>query len=81
MLHKLSQKITDHYVKQNKIDDSERDVYEYCFEVLLSTFLNLLAIIILAVATGLYLETLCFTIAVLGNFANFSVKIRLAHMF
>ena len=41
----------------------ERDVYEYCFEVLLSTFLNLLAIIILAVATGLYLETLCFTIS------------------
>ena len=63
MLHKLSQKITDHYVKKNKIDDSERDVYEYCFEVLLSTFLNLLAIIILAVATGLYLETLCFTIS------------------
>ncbi len=63
MLHKLSQKITDHYVKKNKIDDSERDIYEYCFEVLLSTFLNLLAIIILAVATGLYLETLCFTIS------------------
>ena len=38
MLHKLSQKITDHYVKKNKIDDSERDIYEYCFEVLLSTF-------------------------------------------
>lgn len=62
MLHKLSQKITDYYVKKNKIDFSEREIYEYCFEVLLSTFLNLLAIIILAVATGLYLESLCFTI-------------------
>lgn len=62
MLHRISAKITSYYIRKNKIDQGERETYEYCFEVLLSTVINLLAIIILAVITKLYIETLCFTI-------------------
>lgn len=62
MLHKIAEKITLFYISKNKVEQCEKETYDYCFEVLLSTAINLIAIIILAVVTKLYIETMCFTI-------------------
>ncbi len=62
MINYLAKKITNYYIKKNKIQEEERETYEYCFDVLLSTTLNLLAIVIISVATELYIEGLIFTI-------------------
>lgn len=80
MLHRISEKITSYYIRKNKINQDEKDTYEYCFEVLLSTVINLLAIIILAVITKLYIETLCFTIFFMtlrGSSGGFHAKTHL----
>ena len=60
MLTKCSKKMTSFFILKNSISEGERDVYDYCFEIFLSTIANLAAIIIIAIATGTYLETLSF---------------------
>lgn len=62
MLVKLSKKMTNYFIKKNVVNAEQRDIYNYCFEVMLSTLLNLLAIIIIAIATKTYIESLLFSI-------------------
>lgn len=62
MINYLSKKITNYYVKKQKIKIEDKEIYEYCFEVTLSTLLNLLAIIIVSIATKLYIEGAIFCI-------------------
>lgn len=63
MLTKISKKMTSFFISKNAIKSDEADIYNYCFEVFLSTILNLTIIIIIAIATKTYLESLCFCIA------------------
>ena len=62
MVHKLSRKITTFFINRGSIKAEDREMYEYCFEVLLSTVINLLLLIVIGVATGKYLETLIFAV-------------------
>lgn len=62
MLRKLAGRISSYYIRKSKVDIADKEIYDYCFEVLLSTILNLFAILVLAIVTKLYLETLCFII-------------------
>lgn len=62
MINYLAKKITNYYIKKKSIQEEEREVYEYCFDIMLSTLLNLIAIIIISVATGLYIEGTVFCI-------------------
>lgn len=62
MINYLAKKITNYYIKKNSIQEEEREAYEYCFDIMLSTLLNLLAIIIISVATRLYIEGTVFCI-------------------
>lgn len=60
MLGLLSKKLTCFFIKKNAIDETEREIYNYCFEILLSTLINLIAIIIIACITKTYLPSLLF---------------------
>lgn len=62
MINYLAKKITNYYIKKNSIKEEEREMYEYCFDVMLSTLLNLLAIVIISVFTRLYIEGTIFCI-------------------
>lgn len=80
MLHKIAEKITLFYIRKNKVEQCEKETYDYCFEVLLSTAINLIAIIIMALVTKLYIETLCFTICFMslrGASGGFHAKTHL----
>ncbi|HRF69854.1 MAG TPA: accessory gene regulator B family protein [Candidatus Pelethenecus sp.] len=58
----MAKKITNYYIKKGSIQKEEQEVYEYCFDVMLSTLLNLVAIIIISVATKLFIEGAVFCI-------------------
>lgn len=80
MLHRVAEKITLFYIKKNKVEQCEKEIYDYCFEILLSTVVNLIAIIIMAVLTRLYIETLCFVICFMslrGAAGGFHAKTHL----
>lgn len=62
MINKLSCKLTSFYIRKNKIDESERDIYVYCFEVMLSTLVNIILVLTIGFATRNYIETIIFTI-------------------
>ena len=59
----LARKITLFFIEKGKIKEEDLDVYVYCFEMLLSTAFNLLILIIGAIITKRYYETLIFSIA------------------
>lgn len=63
MLQKISQKISDFFIKKQLIDKEEREVYDYSFEILLATFINLIAIIVISIITRTLIESILFTIA------------------
>lgn len=62
MINYLAKKITNHYIKKNSIQEEEREIYEYCFDVMISTLLNLIAIAIISISMGLYIEGTIFCI-------------------
>ena len=47
MINKLANKIVRHYISKNKIEKEHEEVYVYSFELLISTILNLLIILII----------------------------------
>lgn len=59
----LARKITLFFIRKGKIKEEDLDVYEYCFEMLLSTTFNMVILIIGALITKRYYETLIFSIA------------------
>ena len=60
MLSKLSKKMTHFYLSKNKIEEDECEIYDYCFEIFLSTVLNLITVIIIGFACLRFLETTLF---------------------
>jgi accessory gene regulator B len=56
MSHKVSSFIIDHGI----ISETDRDVYEYSFEILFSTFSSTVALVILSIASATELNTLLF---------------------
>jgi len=46
MLKFLSHKMTCFFIRKNVIEQSEEETYDYCFEILLSTLLNLFSSIV-----------------------------------
>lgn len=77
MLEKLSYRITDYFIKRGIIKVGETDIYRYCFELMLSTVINLIGIIVIACVTKTYLESLMFSIcfmAMRGTAGGFHSK-------
>lgn len=59
----LARKITLFFIRKGKIKEEDLEVYEYCFEMLLSTTFNIVILIVGALITKRYYETLIFSIA------------------
>lgn len=62
MINKLANKIVRHYISTNKIEKEHEEVYVYSFELLISTILNLLIVLIISIATKLIVEGIMFSI-------------------
>ncbi|MGM9972037.1 MAG: accessory gene regulator ArgB-like protein [Anaeroplasmataceae bacterium] len=59
----LARKITLFFINKGEINKEDLDVYEYCFEMLFSTLINFIILIIGALITKRYYETFVFAIA------------------
>ena len=53
----MSRNISSFFIEHNIIDAEDLEVYEYSFEILLSTLLNLLAVVVIAFISGTALFT------------------------
>ena len=62
MLGRCSKRLTSFFIRKNSIAEEKREIYDYSFEILISTLLNLLVLIVIGIATARYLETLIFTV-------------------
>ena len=65
MLLKLSKKLTSFCIIKHNVEEEERDTYEYCFEILLSTIFN----VILAISIALMFKRFCSTVIFLIVFS------------
>ncbi|MGM9970392.1 MAG: accessory gene regulator ArgB-like protein [Anaeroplasma sp.] len=72
MINQLATLLTNHYIKKGKIDPDDKEVYVYCFDIAISTVLNFAILIIIALCTKTYIESLCFGICfvTLRNYAG-----------
>lgn len=64
-MHYLARKITLFYIKKGKIEESDREIYEYSFEIVISNFFNFLIMLVGALTTKRYWETALFTLSFL----------------
>lgn len=60
MIGFLAKGFTNIYLKLGKINEDEKDIFIYCFDIALSNFLNIFILIILALCTKFYIESLLF---------------------
>lgn len=64
-MHYLARKIALFYIKKGKIEESDREIYEYSFEIVISNFFNFLIMLVGALTTKRYRETALFTLSFL----------------
>lgn len=62
MIVSLAQKMSSSFIAMNVIKEEERQIYDYSFQLLLSTILNSSVLIILSVIAGRIFETALFMI-------------------
>lgn len=60
MLTHMAQGLSLFFISKNIIKEEDKEVYDYSFEILLSTIINLLAIIIMALVSGTTLYMMFF---------------------
>lgn len=65
MTVQLAKKITEFFIKCQVIKGCDRDIYEYCFQVLLMNLLNYGTILLLAIACRCITETVLYVIGFL----------------
>jgi len=61
----LAKRITEFFIKCQVIKESDKDIYEYCFQVLLMNLLNYGTILVLAIACRRIAETILYVIGFL----------------
>lgn len=62
MLTHIAQRISSFFISKNLIQEEERKIYDYSFEILLSTIINFLAVVMLAFASQTVIPTIWFLI-------------------
>lgn len=63
MLSKCARWLSSHFIKRGDISEDEREVYDYCFEIFLSTLLNGAFLVCSGLVLKMLLETLLFIIS------------------
>lgn len=48
MLARFSKMLSSFFISKKLIEEDEREVYDYCFEIMLSTILNFLVVLVIS---------------------------------
>lgn len=62
MLSKVSKKMSSYFIERGEVLEEEREVYDYYFEILLSTILNALFLIVCGIVFKNFINTILFMI-------------------
>lgn len=62
MLTYLARRISSFFISNGTIREDERQIYDYCFEIMLSTILNFCSVMVIAIITQTVFFTLCFIV-------------------
>ncbi len=62
MLTYMAKRVSSFFICINVIKEDDRDIYDYCFEILLSTVINLMALVFLALVSDSVMVTIWFMI-------------------
>ncbi|MBP5168076.1 MAG: accessory gene regulator B family protein [Oscillospiraceae bacterium] len=60
MLASQAKRISSFCISNGVICEQDREKYDYCYEVLLATALNIFIVALIGLATGFLLQTICF---------------------
>ena len=63
MIESQAKKMSSFFISNGVIDERDREKFDYCYEVMLSTLLNVLAVILIGTATGFLPQTVYFLAA------------------
>ncbi|MBR5961506.1 MAG: accessory gene regulator B family protein [Clostridia bacterium] len=72
MLASQAKRISSFCISNGVIDERDREKYDYCYEVLLASALNIVSVALIGLATGFLAQTVCFMLvfALLKNTAG-----------
>lgn len=73
----LAKKITLFFIRKNQIAPDDYEVYVYCFELMISSIINTIILIVGALVSHLYIETIIFAVALIISrkiFGGFHAK-------
>ena len=63
MIESQAKKMSSFFISNGVIDERDREKFDYCYEVMLSTLLNVLAVVLIGAVTGFLLQTVYFLAA------------------
>lgn len=62
MIRSFAEKISFFYIKKGYIKSSDKEIYDYCFEILVSTVINFVTVIVIAILCNMFVETIFFLV-------------------
>lgn len=62
MLTYLARRISSFFISKGTIREDEKQIYDYCFEIMLSTILNFCSVMVIAIITQTVFLTLCYIV-------------------
>ena len=62
-IEQVAHYFTDTLIKKNVAVEEDREYYNYCFELMFSTFLGIGSILLLSIWLNLFVETICYLVA------------------
>ena len=63
MIESQAKKMSSFFISNGVIDERDREKFDYCYEVMLSTLLNVLAVVLIGAVTGFLPQTVYFLAA------------------
>ena len=60
MLASQAKRISSFCISLGVIDEQDREKYDYCYEVMFATMLNIVPVMLIGLATGFLAQTVCF---------------------
>ena len=63
MIESQAKQMSSFFISNGIIDEKDREKFDYCYEILLSTLLNVLAVVLIGAATGFLPQTVYFLAA------------------
>ena len=63
MLARFSKMLSSFFISKTLIKEDEREVYDYCFEIMLSTIINFLVVFVISLITHTIIQTVLYIVS------------------